>query len=128
MSNFETIKDSNGKIYLSLENHKIDKGKSIGNKPEDFDILRKLGEGAFGQVFKVRSKLNNEIYAMKKMNLGELRSRENGEKFVEKAMNETTFLLNLSHPHVLKYYTHFNSLDNNFIYILTEYSNIIKYY
>ena len=119
MSHFDIVKDSDGKTFLSLENRTKDEGGSIGNKPEDFDILRKLGEGAFGQVFKVRSKLNNEIYAMKKMDLANL--RREGEKYVEKAMNETTFLLNLSHPHILKYYTHFNSLDNNFIYILTEY-------
>lgn len=119
MSHFDTIKDSDGKIYLSLENHIKDTGKSIGNKPEDFDILCLLGEGAFGQVFKVRSKINNEIYAMKQLNLKSLRSQ--GDKYVEKAMNETTFLLNLSHPHIIKYYHHFNSKDNDFIYILTEY-------
>jgi hypothetical protein len=43
MSHFDTIKDSDGKIYLSLENHIKDTGKSIGNKPEDFDILCLLG-------------------------------------------------------------------------------------
>ena len=66
MSHFDIVKDSDGKTFLYLENRTKDEGGSIGNKPEDFDILRKLGEGAFGQVFKVRSKLNNEIYAMKK--------------------------------------------------------------
>ena len=119
MSHLDTIKDSDGKIYLSLENHTKDMGKSIGNRPEDFDILCMLGEGAFGKVFKVRSKLNNEIYAMKQLDLKFLRSQ--GDKYVEKAMNETTFLLNLSHPHIIKYYHHFNSEDNGFIYILTEY-------
>ena len=61
MSNFDQIKDSDGNIYLSLESHKKDKGKSIGNKLEDFDILLMLGEGTLGKVFKVRSKINNEI-------------------------------------------------------------------
>ena len=120
MSNFETIKDSDGKIYLSLDTHKKDKGKSIGNAPEDFDILYQLGEGTFGKVFKVRSKINNEIYAMKQMDLEELKNKEN-IKYLEKAMNETEFLINLYHPHIIKYYNHFNSTDNKFMYILTEY-------
>ena len=58
MSHFDTIKDINGKIYLSLENHEREKGKSVGNKPEDFEILSFIGSGGYGKVFKVRSKLN----------------------------------------------------------------------
>ena len=119
MSHLNTIKDIDGKIYLSLENHESEKGKSIGNKPEDFEILSFIGGGAFGEVFKVRSKLNNEIYAMKKMDLVSLNSE--GQIYVDKALNETEFLLNLSHPHVIKYYNHFNSEDNDFLYIITEY-------
>ena len=33
----------------------------------DFEVLSKLGEGAFGQVFKVKRKETGEIYAMKKI-------------------------------------------------------------
>ena len=119
MSHFDTIKDINGKIYLSLENHEREKGNSVGNKPEDFEILSFIGSGGFGKVFKVRSKLNKEIYAMKKMDLVRLKSE--GQEFVNKALNETDFLLNLSHPHVIKYYNHFRSEDNDFLYIITEY-------
>ena len=35
---------------------------------KDFQILQKLGEGAFGQVFKVKRKIDSQIYAMKKVN------------------------------------------------------------
>ena len=119
MSHFDTIKDINGKIYLSLENHEREKGNSVGNKPEDFEILSFIGSGYFGKVFKVRSKLNKEIYAMKKMDLVRLKSE--GQEYVNKALNETDFLLNLSHPHVIKYYNHFRSEDNDFLYIITEY-------
>ncbi len=34
----------------------------------DFDVLGKLGEGAFGQVFKVKRKVDGKEYAMKKVN------------------------------------------------------------
>lgn len=33
----------------------------------DFEVLSKLGEGAFGQVYRVRRKLDSKEYAMKKV-------------------------------------------------------------
>ena len=33
----------------------------------DFDVLSKLGQGAFGQVFKVKRKADGKQYAMKKV-------------------------------------------------------------
>ena len=120
MSYLDTIKDADGNLYLSLEDPKKEANISNkGNKPEDFEILRILGNGGFGQVFKVRSKIDNNIYAMKKMDLENL--REQGEKYVELAMREAPILLHLSHPHVIKYYNHFNSKDNKYLYIITEY-------
>lgn len=35
----------------------------------DFDVLGKLGEGAFGQVFKVKRKMDGKEYALKKVNI-----------------------------------------------------------
>lgn len=34
----------------------------------DFDVLGKLGEGAFGQVYKVKRKVDGKEYALKKVN------------------------------------------------------------
>ena len=120
MSYLDTIKDADGNLYLSLEDPKKEANISNkGNKPEDFEILRILGNGGFGQVFKARSKIDNNIYAMKRMDLDYL--REQGEKYVELAMREAPILLHLSHPHVIKYYNHFNSKDNKYLYIITEY-------
>lgn len=34
---------------------------------KDFEVLNKLGEGAFGQVFKVKRKVDGQVYAMKKV-------------------------------------------------------------
>ena len=62
MSYLDTIKDADGNLYLSLEDPKKEANISNkGNKPEDFEILRILGNGGFGQVFKVRSKIDNNI-------------------------------------------------------------------
>ena len=45
----------------------LNKGKYIGNKLDDFEILQMMGKGAFGFVAKVKSKINSEIYALNKL-------------------------------------------------------------
>ncbi|TKX20944.1 serine/threonine-protein kinase-19 [Elsinoe australis] len=51
-----------GEIRLRLRYKHTDK-KVYG--PEDFEILKLIGKGTFGQVFQVRKKDNRRIYAMK---------------------------------------------------------------
>lgn len=36
---------------------------------KNFDVLKKVGEGAFGQVYQVRRKIDNETYALKKVRM-----------------------------------------------------------
>ncbi|CAH2351544.1 serine/threonine-protein kinase Sch9p [[Candida] railenensis] len=52
-----------GQIKLVWEYTLLDTKKSFG--PDDFDVLRLLGKGTFGQVFQVKKKDTNRIYAMK---------------------------------------------------------------
>ena len=33
---------------------------------EEFQVIKKIGEGSFGEAFMVKSKLNGQIYAIKK--------------------------------------------------------------
>ena len=40
---------------------------------KDFDVLNKLGEGAFGQVFKVKRKKDGKEYALKKVKIGAMK-------------------------------------------------------
>ncbi|KAF2843102.1 kinase-like protein [Patellaria atrata CBS 101060] len=51
-----------GDIHLRISFQKTDK-KHYG--PEDFQILKLIGKGTFGQVFQVRKKDTGRIYAMK---------------------------------------------------------------
>jgi serine/threonine protein kinase len=43
---------------------------------QDFEIQKKLGEGAFGQVFVVKRKLDNHVYAFKKVKLLGMKDKE----------------------------------------------------
>ncbi|KAI9749091.1 MAG: hypothetical protein M4579_007007 [Chaenotheca gracillima] len=51
-----------GEIYLQMRYQPIEK-RQFG--PEDFQILKLIGKGTFGQVYQVRKKDTQRIYAMK---------------------------------------------------------------
>ncbi|KAK4941635.1 Serine/threonine-protein kinase [Elasticomyces elasticus] len=54
--------DITGEIHISMHFAKVDK-KHFG--PNDFHILKLIGKGTFGQVYQVRKKDTQRIYAMK---------------------------------------------------------------
>lgn len=43
---------------------------------KDFEMMKKLGEGAFGQVYMVKRKRDGQTYAMKKVKLISLKDKE----------------------------------------------------
>jgi len=51
-----------GEIYVEIEFQRVEK-RHYG--PEDFQILKLIGKGTFGQVYQVRKKDTKRIYAMK---------------------------------------------------------------
>ena len=117
MSNFDIIKDIEGKEYLMFNSSELYDDSQIGNKLDDYEILRKLGHGTFGKVFKVLSKLNSKVYAMKQLNIKKI--KEDNEKAYQLAINEITFLETLDNPHIIKYYKNF--IEGDYLYIIIEY-------
>jgi len=49
----------------------------------DFHVLSKLGEGSFGEAFKVRSKIDGQLYAVKKAKERYLGYRDRDQKLSE---------------------------------------------
>ncbi len=87
----------------------------------DYDIIKKLGSGAFGTVYKVKRK-DGKIIALKVMNVS---------KTVINIINkEVLFLKELSindcHPFIVCYYNSFYSKDNKRIFIEMEYIDGIE--
>ena len=98
----------------------IDRGGTkvnVGSKLSDFTIVRNLGEGHFGSVKLVTSKLTKKLYAMKEIKTARYKT-EAQRKQVEK---EIKLLENLHHPHVVTYFNSFKEKES--IYIILEYIN-----
>ena len=65
---------------------------------DNFEILEKLGDGAYSIVYKVKRKINSQIYALKKVKLQNLNEKEK-----ENALNEIRILASIKSPFVISY-------------------------
>ncbi|KAF3708408.1 Interferon-induced, double-stranded RNA-activated protein kinase [Channa argus] len=70
-------------------------GSSSRHKKSEFDFLEKLGNGAFGRVFKARHTLLNNYYAIKIVPCTEK----------DKALREVKALSDLDHSNIVRYYS-----------------------
>ena len=90
---------------------------NIGNKMEDFTILQVMGSGGFGFVAKVKSKINHEIYALKKNIIKNMKEEERKEM-----KNEIIFLKYFKHDNVCSCLTSFEN-DGCFYVVMKLFNN-----
>ena len=64
----------------------------------DFQILSKLGEGAYSTVYKARRLVDGNIYALKKVKLLNLSDKEK-----QNAINEVRILASVKNNYVVSY-------------------------
>ena len=91
------------------------KGLEREVKIADFDILKELGSGSFGNVYLVKHKVTGAEYAIKAID------KRNKENIEEKPYfkREVEVMYKIHHPNVVKLYGHFE--DNNYCYFIMEY-------
>ncbi|KAI6076464.1 Eukaryotic translation initiation factor 2-alpha kinase 1 isoform X1 [Aix galericulata] len=105
----ELMKAANRQVL----NGELDNGDShaIGDKEvlleaqtsrylNEFDEIARLGKGGYGQVFKVRNKLDGQFYAIKKINIKKATRRD-----CMKVLREVKVLAGLQHPNIVGYHT-----------------------
>ena len=109
------IRDIKGKEQLVFKRDKGNELDDMGSKVDNFEILQVLGEGSFGYIAKVKSRLNHKIYAMKKIDISKIKE----EKVTKLMMNETKILSDLNNPLIVKYYKTFN--EDGALFILMEF-------
>ena len=82
------------------------------DEKDDYIYLNTIGKGCFGQVFQVIHKLDEQMYALKKVDLREI-------TFSTESFDEIKTIASLEHPNIVRYYHSF--LENNYLYIQMEY-------
>ena len=95
---------------------------SVSNNSErectisDFQSLSRkaIGEGAFGQVFKVRHIATDNLYAIKVVSKAKILERG----MVDQLKREIRIMYSLSHPNIIKLFNHFEDDDN--VYLILE--------
>lgn len=95
-----------------IEEEEKNNKKEIGDNLNDFTFLELLSKGQFGFVAKVKSKKNNQIYAMKCY-----KNMEDNSSFLA----EVVLLRKLNHENICKYYLYFKDEKKDSIYIIMEY-------
>ena len=84
----------------------------------DFQILSKLGEGAYSTVYKVKRIIDGEIYALKKVKLLNL-----SEKEKENSLNEVRILASVKSNFVVSYKEAFFDEKDNTLCIVMEFAD-----
>ncbi|KAI3331942.1 serine/threonine-protein kinase sck1 [Xylariaceae sp. AK1471] len=108
-------KEPTGEIYVETYYQRTEK-KHYG--PDDFQILRLIGKGTFGQVYQVRKKDTNRIYAMKVLSKKVIVQKKEvahtvGERniLVRTATSESPFIVGLK----------FSFQTQNDLFLVTDY-------
>ena len=91
--------------------------ENIGTSVDDFEIIETISEKNRNAIYKVRSRLNSQIYCMKKINLKDAEAL-GITNYIER---EVPFLKLLKHENIAKYETDFT--EKNCLYIISEYVN-----
>ena len=96
---------------------------------KNFEIINKLGNGAYSEVFKVRRKIDSKIYALKKVKLKNLKEKEKNN-----SLSEIRILASIKSPFIISYKEAFLTTEDNTLNLVMEYADNgdlyqkIKYY
>lgn len=126
---YDDINTEGSVLKLSSEESKARKRQK--KQLDDFESIKLLGEGAYGQVLLVKEKANNSIFAMKQMRKANIliMSDEPNEKKqsasspkmkqVERTFSERDILTEINHPNIVKLFYSFH--DQNKLYLILQY-------
>ena len=85
---------------------------------KNFEILNKIGEGAYSEVHKVRRRSDGMIYALKKVKFGSLTDKEK-----ENSVNEIRILASITQPNVITFKEAFIDETSNHLCLITEFAD-----
>ena len=83
---------------------------------KNFQVLNKLGEGAYSTVYLVRRVEDGQEYALKKVKIMNLSEKER-----ENALNEIRILASIKHANIVQYKEAFFEEETNQLCIIMEF-------
>ncbi|XP_026310484.1 rho-associated protein kinase 2 [Piliocolobus tephrosceles] len=130
--NVESLLDGLNSLVLDLDFPALRKNKNIDNflnryekivkkirglqmKAEDYDVVKVIGRGAFGEVQLVRHKASQKVYAMKLLSKFEMIKRSDSAFFWE----ERDIMAFANSPWVVQLFYAFQ--DDRYLYMVMEY-------
>ncbi|KAM5179684.1 serine/threonine-protein kinase Nek5-like isoform 2-T3 [Mantella aurantiaca] len=81
---------------------------------DNYEVIRMIGEGAFGKAFLAKGKKDNIQSVIKEINLSKMPPKEK-----EASQKEVTLLSKMKHPNIVTFFTSFK--ERNSLYIVMEY-------
>lgn len=84
---------------------------------ENYEIIGRLGRGAYGSVCRAKRKSDGNIVAIKEIDYGKLGSKKEKQMLV----NEVNLLRKLHSKYVVRYINHIVDKEKKFIYLVMEY-------
>jgi NIMA (never in mitosis gene a)-related kinase 1/4/5 len=78
--------------------------------------MSRIGEGSNSSVFKVKRIKDDSIYALKKVKLEKMTSKE-----IQNSINEVRFLASIRHPNVISYKEAFFDPNSHSLWYRTQY-------
>jgi len=85
---------------------------------KDFEVIKPLGKGAFASVFQVKRKEDGNIYAMKKVNIATMSSKER-----DNALNEVRILASVQHNNIIGYKESFYDETTKTLNIIMDFAD-----
>uniref|UniRef100_A0A4X2LMD1 non-specific serine/threonine protein kinase n=1 Tax=Vombatus ursinus TaxID=29139 RepID=A0A4X2LMD1_VOMUR len=81
---------------------------------DKYDVIKMIGEGAFGRAFLAKGKMDNQQCVIKEINLTKMPHREK-----EASKKEVILLAKMKHPNIVKFFTSLQEMNK--LYIVMEY-------
>ncbi|KAL4446866.1 hypothetical protein ABPG74_014838 [Tetrahymena malaccensis] len=115
-SDKEKARLMNGADINSEKQEHEDNKRQIGSCVSDFTIVKELGRGSYGVVYRAISNINKKEYVVKKINIKHMSNKHQKE-----ALKEAQILRKVRHENIIRYYTSF--VEHDCLYIVMEYAD-----
>jgi hypothetical protein len=110
-SSSNSTKGASLKMKIDLVRTNVRNKSEMGNGKEisdDYEFLEKIGEGAFGKVYRVVSKDNGKTFAVKLLYKKDLTGKK-------QLLSETENLKRLDHPNIIRLYEYYETKTKVFL-------------